>query len=162
MVLTQSGFDLRFLFAIIKPEAFTRKETEPFAVQLSQSNLPNLFDLYKAIYNEHQAGDVIYTLSEGALVEFDRFDEEICLRLNQKWQGGELLNARSNEGGKERRLVLRLSVVLYALYSYTRRQIFQSYGMVSRVIPASYMKFAINLVHYFQQQRKEISKVVNI
>ena len=65
----------------------------------------------------------------------------------------------ASERGKERRLVLRLAVTLFLVYSYIWCQLFQSEGPVPRVTPKPYMKYAINLMTYFQQQRKEIDKV---
>lgn len=160
MVASQSGFDIRFLIAVLCPRAMTRKETQPFAEELGQTNLYNLNDLYKAIYDDHQHGDIVYTLSDDALALYDQFDEEICQKLNSQWQKGQLLqSAVATEGGKERRPVLRLAVVLHVIYSYIRRQLFHSYGPVPRVVSKPYMKYAINLMAYFQQQRKEIDKV---
>lgn len=161
MVASQSGFDLRFLIAVLCPRALTRKETQPFAAELGQTNLFNLSELYKAIYDDHKHGDIVYTLNNEALELYDQFDEQICQKLNNQWQNGQFLHmtTAASEGGKERRLVLRLAVTLFVVYSYIRRQLFQSYGPVPRVIPKPYMKYAINLMAYFQQQRKEIDKV---
>lgn len=159
MVASQSGFDLRFLFAVVRPTAHTRKETQLFADNLSNTNVPQLHDVYKAIYDDHKHGDVIYTLNDSALALYDQFDEHFCQKLNDKWRNGHMLDRSATEGGKERRLVLRLSVVLFVVYSYVRRQLFQSYGPVPRVVPEAYMKYAINLMAYFQQQRKEIDQV---
>ena len=161
MVALQNGFDLRFLLAVMRPEAMTRKDTEPFAEQLSNSNLPNLFEFYKAIHTDHKQGDIIYTLSEGALSLFDGYDEEICIKLNEKWKNGQMLDSSYTESGKERRLVLRLSVSLHVIYSYSRRHLFHYYGLVSRIIPEACMKYAIALMEYFKQQRKEINKVIS-
>lgn len=160
MVSTQSGFDLRFLFSIMRPIALTRKETEPFAEDLSNTNVPNLHEVYNAIHQEHNNGDIVYTLSDGALNLYDQFDEAICQKLNDKWKSGKLLDSTTTEGGKERRLVLRLSVTLFVLYSYLRRHLFQSYGPVPRIVPEAYMKYAINLMAYFQEQRKEMDQVL--
>lgn len=161
MVASQSGFDLRFLIAVLCPRALTRKETQPFAAELRQTNLFTLSELYKAIYDDHKHGDIVYTLNNEALELYDQFDEQICQKLNNQWQNGQFLHmtTAASEGGKERRLVLRLAVTLFVVYSYIRRQLFQSYGPVPRVIPKPYMKYAINLMAYFQQQRKEIDKV---
>lgn len=160
MVASQSGFDLRFLIAVLCPRAMTRKETQPFAEELGQTNLISLNDLYQAIYDDHQHGDIVYTLSDDALALYDQFDKQICQKLNSQWQNGQLLqSAGATEGGKERRLVLRLAVVLFVVYSYCRRQLFHSHGPVPRVISKPYMKYAIKLMTYFQQQRKEIDKV---
>ena len=159
MVSTQSGFDLRFLFAIMRPTAHTRKETEPFADELSTTYLPNLCEVYKAIYEDHKNGDVVYTLNEKALALYDEFDEDICKRLNEKWKSGKFLDCATTEGGKERRLLLRLSVALFVLYSYVRRHLFASYGPVPRIVSAPYMKYAINLIAYFQDQRRKIDQV---
>ncbi|KAJ7386186.1 hypothetical protein OS493_010579 [Desmophyllum pertusum] len=162
MVASQSGFDLRFLIAVLCPRALTRKETQPFAAELGQTNLFNLSELYKAIYDDHKHGDIVYTLNNEALELYDQFDEQICQKHNNQWQNGQFLHmtTAASEGGKERRLVLRLAVTLFVVYSYIRRQLFQSYGPVPRVIPKPYMKYAINLMAYFQQQRKEIDKIM--
>ena len=159
MVSTQSGFDLWFLFAIMRPTAHTRRETEPFAEELSNTNVPQLNEVYKAIFQEHCNGDIVYTLNDGTLELYDRFDEAICQKLNDKWRNGKFLDNGTTEGGKERRLLLRLSVSLFVLYSYVRRHLFQSYGPVPRVVPEAYMKYAINFIEYFQDQRREIDQV---
>lgn len=112
MVASQSGFDLRFLFAVVRPTAHTRKETQPFADNLRKTNVPQLHEDYKAIYDDHKHGDVIYTLNDSALTLYDQFDEQFCQKLNDKWRNGHMLDRSATEGGKERRLVLRLSVVL--------------------------------------------------
>ena len=103
----------------------------------------------------------MYTLNDEALALYDQFDEQVCQKLNNQWQNGQFLHVTTaaSEGGKERRLVLRLAVTLFVVYSYLRHQIFQLHGPVPRVISKSYMKYAINLMTYFQQQRKKIDKV---
>lgn len=161
MVASQSGFDLRFLIAVLRPKALTRKQTQPFAEQLSDTHLTNLNDLYKAIYDDHKHGDVVYSLNKEALDVYDQFDEKICTRLNNQWQNGQFLQMKTaaSEGGKERRLVLRLAVTLFVVYCYICRPLFHFYGPVPRIIPKQYMEYAIKLMTYFQQQRKEIDKV---
>ena len=103
MVASQSGFDLRFLIAVLRPKALTRKQTQPFAEQLSDTHLTNLNDLYKAIYDDHKHGDVVYSLNKEALDVYDQFDEQICTRLNNQWQNGQFLQMKTaaSEGGKE-------------------------------------------------------------
>ena len=162
MVASQSGFDLRFLITVLRPKAVTRKQTQPFAEQLSVTHLINLNELYKAIYDDHKHGDVLYSLNEEALDVYDQFDEQICTKLNNQWQNGQFLQMKTaaSEGGKERRLVLRLAAVtLFVVYSYISRPLFHFYGPVPRVITKQYMEYAIKLMTYFQQQRKEIDKV---
>ena len=80
MVASQSGFDLRFLIAVLRPKALTRKQTQPFAEQLSDTHLTNLNDLYKAIYDDHKHGDFVYSLNKETLDVYDQFDEQICTR----------------------------------------------------------------------------------
>lgn len=64
------------------------------------------------------------------------------------------------ELGKDRRQVIRLAVILYVLYTYTRRALFQSYGTISLVVGKTYMEYAINLMKdYFRPQKKTIDKV---
>ncbi|KAJ7380635.1 hypothetical protein OS493_007000 [Desmophyllum pertusum] len=152
MVASQSGFDLRFLFAVVRPTAHTRKETQLFADNLSNTNVPQLHDVYKAIYDDHKHGDVIYTLNDSALALYDQFDEHFCQKLNDKWRNGHMLHRSATEGGKERRLVLRLSVLCKAP---TVSVLWAS----TAVVPEAYMKYAINLMAYFQQQRKEIDQI---
>ena len=133
---------------------------QPFAAQLSDTNLTNLNELYKAIYDDHKHGAVVYTLNEEALDVYDQFDERICTKLNNQWQNGQFLQMKhaASEGEKERRLVLRLAVTLF-VYSYICRPLFHFYRPVPRIIPKQYMEYAIKLMTYFQQQRKEIDKV---
>ena len=141
--------------------ALIRKETQPFAVELSQTNLLNLNELYKAIYDDRKRGNIVYTLNNEALTLYDQFDEQICQKLKQpvvKWPVFSHDNC-SIRGKKGESLVLRLAVTLFVVYSYSRLQLFQSYRPVPRVIPKPYTKYAINLMTYFQQQRKEIDKV---
>ena len=146
MVASQSGFDLRFLIAVLRPKALTRKHTQPFAEQLSDTHLTNLNDLYKAIYDDKH-GDVVYSLNKEALDVYDQFDEQICTRLNNQWQNGQFLQMKTaaSEGGKERRLVLRLAVTLFVVYSYICRPLFHFYGPVPRIIPKQYMEYAIKV-----------------
>ena len=84
----------------------------------------------------------MYTLNDEALALYDQFNEQICQKLNNQWQNGQFLHVTTatSEGGKERCLVLRLAVTLFVVYSYLRRQMFQSYGPVPRVIPKSYIE----------------------
>ena len=64
------------------------------------------------------------------------------------------------ELGKDRRQVIRLAVILYVLYTYTRMALFQSYGTISLVVGKTYMEYAINLMKdYFRPQKKTIDKV---
>ena len=64
------------------------------------------------------------------------------------------------ELGKDRRQVIRLAVILYVLYTYIRRALFQSYGTISLVVGKTYMEYAINLMKdYFRPQKKTIDKV---
>ena len=90
---------------------------------------------------------------------YERFDEAICQKLNDKWRNGKFLDNGTTEGGKERSLLLRLSVSLFVLYSYVRCRLFQSYGPVPCVVLEAYMKYAINLIEYFQDQCREIDQV---
>ena len=77
MVASQCGFDLRFFISVLCPRALIWKETQPFAVQLSQTNLLNLNELYKAIYDDHKHEYFVYTLNKEALALYDQFDEQI-------------------------------------------------------------------------------------
>ena len=69
----------------------------------------------------------------------------------EKWQ---IFRQWNHDGGKERCLLLHLSVALFVLYSYVRRHLFQSYGPVPCVVLE-----AVNLIEYFQDQRREIDQV---
>ncbi len=82
MVASQSGFDLRFLIAGLCPRAMTPKEMWPFAEELWQTNLLSLNDLYKAINDDHQHGDIVYTLSDDALALYKQSDKQFCQKLN--------------------------------------------------------------------------------
>ena len=108
----------------------TWRETEPFAEELSNTNVPQLHEVYKAISQEYCNGDIVYTLNGGALELYDRFDEAICQKLNDKWRNSKFLDNGATGGGKERHLLLHLSVSLFVLYSYVRSHLFQSYGPV--------------------------------
>jgi len=50
------------------------------------------------------------------------------------------------ELGNDRRQVIRLAIILYVLYTYTRRALFQSYSTISLVVGKTYMEYAINLI----------------
>lgn len=156
MVTCRSGYDSKFLIAVLQPRVFTRRETQPSAEQLSQSNIPKLHDVYKAIYDDHKHGDIVYTLNMEARELYDQFDVEICQKINHELQSGQLVHTTT---GKERYLVLRLAVTLFVLYSYTRRPLFQMCGPVERVISEACMRYAIKLISFFQKQREEIDKV---
>ena len=126
--------------------------------KLRESNLQDLTEIYDAIYRDHKDG-LKYTFSEEALCLYDQFDLEICQMLNSKWSMGVLVKDDA-ELGKDRRQVIRLAVILYVLYMYTRRALFQSYGTVSRVVGKKYMEYAINLMRdYFRVQKRTIDKV---
>lgn len=156
----QDGFDARFNMAIVRPKALTRKESSIYEEVLTRSNLQDLNDLFNTIYRDHNGEDVevIYCLDEEALAEFDEFDEQICSRLNSSWQTGNLMTRAT----KERRHVIRWSVILYVLYQYTRRAIFKAYGPISKRIPKRYVKYAIKLNEYFQKQKEIIEKVCSM
>ena len=76
-VSSQNGFEQRFLYAIVKPNAMTRKESEKHVRNLQEPNLRDLTEIYDAVYRDHTDG-VTYTLSEEALALYDEFDAEIC------------------------------------------------------------------------------------
>ena len=109
------------------------------------------------MYQDHKSG-VTYTFSADALALYDDFDNEIVNILNSKWRQGLLVNDDA-EIGKDRRQVIRLAVLLYVLYSYSRRAIFQSYGTVPCVIGKRYVQYAIDFMSYFRNQKKAIDKV---
>ena len=98
---------------------------------------------------------VIYSLNEEALAKFDEFDEQICSRLNSSWQTGNLMTRAT----KERRHVIRWSVILFILYQYSRRGIFKAFGPIAKRIPPRYVKYAVKLNEYFQKQKEIIEKV---
>ena len=89
----QDGFEARFNIAIVRPKALTRKESSTYEEMLANANLQDLNELFNTIYRDHNGEDVevIYTLNEEALAEFDKFDEQICSRLNSSWQTGNLM-----------------------------------------------------------------------
>lgn len=153
----QDGFDARFNVAIVKPEALTRKESAEYGVALRRPNLQDLNALFNAIYCDHHGDDMAieYRLDDEALAEFDKFDEQVCLQLNSSWQAGNLVTRAT----KERRHVLRWTVILYITYQYTRWALFQAYGPISRTIPRRYVKQAIKLNEYFKKQKDIIEKV---
>ena len=125
---------------------------------LQESNLHDLTEIYDAVFRDHKDG-LTYTFSEDALSLYDKFDAEICRMLNSKWSMGVLVRDDA-ELGKDRRQVIRLAVILYVLYTYTRRALFRSYGTISRVVGKNYMEYAIHLMKdYFREQKKAIDKV---
>ena len=153
----QDGFKARFNIAIVRPKALTLKESSTYEEMLANANLQDLNELFNTIYRDHNGEDVevIYTLNEEALAEFDKFDEKICSRLNSSWQTGNLMTRSTSE----RRHVIRWSVILYALYQYARGAIFRAYGPISKKISPRYVNYAINLNEYFQKQKEIIEKV---
>ena len=157
MTAGQDGFEARFNIAIVRPEALTRKESSTYEEALANSNQQDLNELFNTIYRDHNGEDVevIYSLNEEALAEFDEFDEQICSRLNSSWQTGNLMT----QATKERRHVIRWSVILFVLYQYSRRAIFKAYGPIAKRIPPRYVKYAIKLNEYFQKQKEIIEKV---
>lgn len=157
MSARQDGFDARFNIGMVRPEALTRKESANYEEVLRQSNLQDLNLLFNAIYCDHNGEDIAihYYLDDEALVEFDDFDEQVCLQLNCNWQLGNLVTRAT----KERRHVLRWTVILYVTYQYTRRALFEAYGPISRKIPKRYVKYAIKLNEYFKKQKEIIEKV---
>ena len=54
----------------MRPTAHTRKETEPFAEELSNTSVPQLHEVYKAIFQEHCNGDIVYALNMMGLWNF--------------------------------------------------------------------------------------------
>ena len=100
--------------------------------KLQESNLHDLTEIYDAIFRDHKDG-LTYTFSEAALSLYDEFDAEICGMLNSKWSLGVLVKDDA-ELGKDRCQVIRLAVILYVLYTYMQRGLFQSYGTVSCVV----------------------------
>ena len=125
---------------------------------MQESNLQDLTEIYDAIFRDHKDG-LTYTFSAEALSLYDEFDSEICGLLNSRWSMGVLIKDDA-ELGKDRRQVIRLAVILYVLYTYTRRALFQSYGTISLVVGKTYMEYAINLMKdYFRPQKKTIDKV---
>ena len=124
--------------------------------RLQEANLHDLNEIHDAIYT-HKSGTA-YTFSAEALALNDDFDNEIVNILNSKWRH-RLLVKDDAEIGKDRRQVIRLAVLLYVLYSYSRRAIFQSYGTVPCVIGKHYVQYVIDVMSYFRNQRKTIDKV---
>lgn len=129
MVQSQNGFEQRFLYAIVKLKAITRKETEFHVHRLHEANLQDLSEIYDAIYQDHKGG-VMYTFSAEPLALYNDFDEIVNI-LNNKWRQGLLVNDDA-EIGKDQCQVVGLAVLLYVLYSH--RATFQSYGTVSSVV----------------------------
>ena len=157
MVESQNGFKQRFLHAIDKLKAMTRKETEAHVHRLQEANLHDLKEIYDAIYQNHKNG-VTYTFSADALALNGDFENKIFNILNSKWCQGLLVN-HDEEIGKDRHHVIRLAVLLYVLYSYSCREIFQSYGTVPCVIGKCHVQYAIDFMRYFRNQKKAIDKV---
>lgn len=126
---------------------------------LQESNLHDLTEIYDAdVFTDHKDG-LTYTFSEGALSLSDEFEAEICRMLNGKWSMGVLVRDDA-EIGKDGLQVIRLAVILYVLYTYTRRALFRSYGTISRVVGKNYMEYAIHLMKdYLREQKKAIDKV---
>lgn len=124
--------------------------------RLQEANLHNLNGIYDAIYRDHK-DDVMYTFSAEALALYDDFDNDIVNILNSKWC--RVLVNNDAEIGKDRRQVIGLAVILYVLYKYSRRAIFQSYGTVASVIGKRYVQYAIEFMSYFRKQKKAIDKV---
>ena len=122
----------------------TRKETEFHVHRLHEANLQDLseiYEIYDAIYQDHKGG-VTYTFSAEALALYNDFDNKIVNILNNEWRQGLLVNDDA-EIGKDRCQVIGLAVLLYVLYSYSRRATFQSYGTVSSVVGKRYVQYAI-------------------
>ncbi len=63
--------------------------------------MPHLHEVYNAIHQEHNNGDIVYTLSDGALNLYDEFDEAICQKLNDKWKSGKRLDGSLLRGEKK-------------------------------------------------------------
>ena len=100
---TKNGLDQRFVYGVIKPKAFTRKESEPYVRQLQEANTKDLCEIYDAIYRDHKDG-IQYTLTDEALKTNDSFDEKTCQEVNSQWDGGEIASY-DGEIGKDRRQV---------------------------------------------------------
>ena len=100
---TKNGLDQRFVYGVIKPKAFTRKESEPNVRQLQEANVKDLCEIYDAIYRDHKDG-IQYTLTDEALKTNDSFDEKTCHEINSQWDGGEIASY-DGEIGKDRRQV---------------------------------------------------------
>ena len=77
------------MYSVIKPKAFTRKESEPYVRQLQEANVKDLCEIYDAIYRDHKDG-VEYTLTDEALKAYDSFDEKTCQEINSQWDAGEI------------------------------------------------------------------------
>ena len=100
---TKNGLDQRFVYGVIKPKAFTRKESEPYVRQLQEANVKDLCEIYDAIYRDHKDG-IQYALTDEALKTYDSFDEKTCQEINSQWDGGEIASY-DGEIGKDRRQV---------------------------------------------------------
>ena len=100
---TKNGLDQRFVYGVIKPKAFTRKESEPYVRQLQEANVKDLCEIYDAIYRDHKDG-IQYTLTDEALKTNDSFDEKTCQEINSQWDSGEIASY-DGEIGKDRRQV---------------------------------------------------------
>jgi hypothetical protein len=101
---TKNVLDQRFVYSVIKPKAFTRKESEPYIRQLQEANVKDLCEIYDAIYRDHKDG-VEYTLTDEALKDYDSFDEKTCQEINSQWDAGEIASY-DGEIGKDCRQVL--------------------------------------------------------
>jgi hypothetical protein len=42
LAATKNGLDQRFVYSLIKPKAFTRKESDPYVLQLQEANVKDL------------------------------------------------------------------------------------------------------------------------
>ena len=100
---TKNGLDQRFVYGVIKPKAFTPKESEPYVRQLQEANVKDLCEVYDAIYRDHKDG-IQYTLTDEALKNYDSFDEKTCQEINSQWDGGKIASY-DGEIGKDRRQV---------------------------------------------------------
>lgn len=103
LAATKNGLDQRFVYSLIKPKAFTRKESDPYVLQLQEANVKDLSQIYDAIYRDHEEG-VEYTLTDEALKAYDSFDEKTCQEINSQWDAGEIASY-DGEIGKDRKQV---------------------------------------------------------
>ena len=100
---TKNGLDQRFVYGVIKPKAFTRKESEQYVRQGQEANVKDLCEIYDAIYRDHKDG-IQYTLTDKVLKTYHSFDEKTCQEINSQWDGGEIASY-DGEIGKDRRQV---------------------------------------------------------
>lgn len=103
LAATKNGLDQRFVYSVIKPKAFTRKESDPYVRQLQEANVKDLLEIYDAIYRDHKEG-VEYTLTDEALKTYDSFDEKTCQEINSQWDAGEIASY-DGQIGKDRKQV---------------------------------------------------------